>query len=74
MSALGHKQTFRGAIATSALSPESGPSAPGVWSMLVASGRSAQEAELNHRSTGHEAPTSGVRRDHQALAGFGGNL
>jgi len=68
MSALGHKQTFRGAIATSALSPKADLRRQGVWSILVASGRSAQEAELNQR------PASGVRRDHQALAGFGGNL
>jgi hypothetical protein len=50
MSALGHKQTFRGAIATSALSPKADLRRQGVWSILVASGRSAQEAELNQRA------------------------
>jgi hypothetical protein len=74
MSALGHKQTFRAAIATSALSPKADLRRQGVWSILVASGRSAQEAELKPRSTGQDSPASGVRRDHQALAGFGGNL
>jgi hypothetical protein len=39
MSALGHKQTFRGAIATSALSPKADLRRQGVWSILVASGR-----------------------------------